>query len=117
MTALITGASGGIGYELAKVFAENGHDLVLVARSQSQLDKVAAELEAVGKIKARVLAKDLSLPNASREVFDETMRDGVQIDLLVNNAGIGTYGQFANIELDADLRLLQLNVVALTAMT
>jgi hypothetical protein len=117
MTALITGASVGIGYELAKVFAENGHDLVLVARDQPRLEQVATELESGGKIKARVLAKDLSHPNASREIFDELMRESVQVDFLLNNAGFGTHGEFSQIELDADLRLLQVNIVALTALT
>jgi short-subunit dehydrogenase len=61
--------------------------------------------------------KDLEIPNSPREIFDELMRDGVQIEVLVNNAGFGTHGEFANIELEADLRLLQVNVVALTALT
>lgn len=117
MTALITGASVGIGYELAKVFAEHGHDLVLVARDRAKLDAVAAECQRLGKIHARVIAKDLSLPEAPREIFDELARDGVTTDVLVNNAGFGTHGRFADIELDADVRLLQVNVVALTALT
>lgn len=117
MTALITGASVGIGHELARVFAENGYDLVLVARNREQLEKVAAECQTLGKIKARVLPKDLSLPDSSREIFDELMRDGVAVDVLVNNAGFGTHGRFAEIELDADARLLQVNIVALTALT
>lgn len=117
MTALITGASVGIGHELARVFAENGCDLVLVARNREQLEKVAAECQTLGKVKARVLPKDLSLPDSSREIFDELMRDGVAVDVLVNNAGFGTHGRFAEIELDADIRLLQVNVVALTALT
>jgi hypothetical protein len=117
MTTLITGASVGIGYELAKVFAERGYDLVLVARDRAKLDTVAEECQSAGKIHARVIAKDLSAPDAPREIFDELARDGVTIDVLVNNAGFGTHGRFADIELDADLRLLQVNVVALTALT
>jgi uncharacterized protein len=117
MTALITGASVGIGYELAKVFAENGYDLVLVSRDRAKLEQVAAECRSLAKIHARVLAKDLSAPEAPREIFDELMRDGVVVDVLVNNAGFGTYGRFADIELDADVRLLQVNIVALTALT
>lgn len=117
MTALITGASVGIGRELARIFAENGHDLVLVARNAEQLQQVAAECESIGKIKARVLPKDLSLANAAREIFDELQRDGISVDVLVNNAGFGNYGPFAQVDLDADLRLIQVNVVALTALT
>lgn len=117
MTALITGASVGIGRELARIFAENGHDLVLVARNIGQLQQVAAECESQGKIRARVLQKDLSQPNAAQEIFDELKRDGVVVDTLVNNAGFGNYGPFAEVDLDADLRLLQVNIVALTALT
>lgn len=117
MTALITGASVGIGRELARIFAENGHDLVLVARNVEQLQQVAAECESLGKIKARVLQKDLSLPNAATQIFDELKRDDVVVDTLVNNAGFGNYGLFAEVDLDADLRLLQVNIVALTALT
>jgi hypothetical protein len=117
MTALITGASVGIGRELARIFAENGHDLVLVARNVEQLQQVAAECESLGKVKARVLQKDLSLPNAATQIFDELKRDGVVVDTLVNNAGFGNYGPFAEVDLDADLRLLQVNIVALTALT
>lgn len=117
MTALITGASSGIGYELAKIFAENGYDLVLTARSQPQLEKLATEIQSTQKVKVRVLVKDLAIASSPREIFDELMRDGTQIEVLVNNAGFGNHGEFANIELDADLRLLQVNVVALTALT
>jgi hypothetical protein len=117
MLALITGASTGIGYELAKVFAENGYDLVLVARNQAQLEKVAAEIESAHQVKARVLAKDLSLPAAPREIFDQLAGENVQVDVLVNNAGFGTYGFFADIDFDADTALLQVNIVALTALT
>jgi hypothetical protein len=117
MTALITGASVGIGYELAKVCAEHDHNVVLVARNQAQLEKVAAEIEAAGKVKARVLVKDLSLPNSSREIFNELMNDSVQIDILINNAGFGNHGKFAETELDVDLQLIQVNIVALTALT
>jgi hypothetical protein len=116
-TALITGASVGIGRELARIFAQNGHDLILVARNVAQLDQVAAECRSLGSITARVLQKDLSVPEAPREIFDELKREELAIDVLVNNAGFGNYGRFEDVELDADLRLLQVNVVALTALT
>lgn len=115
-TALITGASVGIGYELAKVFARRGHDVVLVARNREQLEKVAAECRTLGA-ESRVIAKDLSVPGAAEENFDELSRAGVQVDVLVNNAGFGTHGPFAGIDTDADLGLLQVNIVALTHLT
>ena len=115
-TALITGASVGIGYELAKVFARNGHDLALVARNREQLEKVAAECRTLGA-ESRVIAKDLSVPGAAQEIFDELSQAGVQVDVLVNNAGFGTHGPFAEIDEDADLGLLQVNIVALTHLT
>jgi hypothetical protein len=117
MTALITGASVGIGRELARIFAENGHDLVLVARNLQQLEQVAAECRSLGTINARVLQKDLSNPDAAREIFERLKLDGVVVDVLVNNAGFGNYGRFTDVELDADIRLLQVNIVALTALT
>jgi short-subunit dehydrogenase len=116
-TALITGASVGIGYELAKVFARNGYDLVLVARNREQLEQVAAECRSIEKIEARVLPKDLSVPSAPQEVFDSMKQSGTQIDVLVNNAGFGTHGEFSQIDMVADLGLLQVNIVALTALT
>ena len=116
-TALITGASTGIGYELAKVFAKNGYDLVLVARGEAQLQKVAAECESLGTIAARVLVKDLSLPGAPVEIYEQLRRDNLRVDVLVNNAGFGTYGPFATIDAAANLELLQVNVMALTHLT
>jgi len=115
-TALITGASVGIGYELAKVFARSGYDLVLVARDQEKLKQVALECNGLGA-RSRIVPKDLSVPGAPQEIFDELAKDGVQVDVLVNNAGFGTHGPFAQIDCDADLRLLQVNIVALTHLT
>jgi short-subunit dehydrogenase len=114
-TALITGASVGIGYELAKVFARNNHNLILVSRNQQQLEQVAAECRTLGNIDARVLPKDLAFPTAPQEIFDILRQS--QVDVLVNNAGFGTHGEFAQIDLAADLNLLQVNIVALTALT
>jgi short-subunit dehydrogenase len=116
-TALITGASVGIGYELAKVFARNNHNLILVSRNQQQLDRVASECRSLGKIDVRVLPKDLAVPSAPQEIFDTLKQSGTVVDVLVNNAGFGTHGEFAQIDLTADLNLLQVNIVALTALT
>jgi uncharacterized protein len=117
MTALVTGASGGIGEELARLFAADGHGLVLVARGEEKLRRLAEELESKHNVGARVVASDLSRADAPREIFEELEREGVRVDALVNNAGIGSYGLFAETELGQELELLQINVVALTQLT
>jgi short-subunit dehydrogenase len=117
LTALVTGASGGIGFELARLFAADGHALVLVARSEDKLKALAAELSAKHGVEARVIASDLSRPEAPREIFGRLRADAVEVDALVNNAGFGTYGLFAETDLQKELDLLQVNVVALTHLT
>ncbi|MFL6256266.1 MAG: SDR family NAD(P)-dependent oxidoreductase [Pyrinomonadaceae bacterium] len=117
MTALVTGASGGIGEELARLFAADGHDLVLVARSRDKLARLAAELKEKHAVAARVLAADLARAETPREIFEELSANGVTIDALVNNAGFGTYGLFAETDLKSELELLQVNVVALTHLS
>src|SRR5215218_3749490 len=115
-TALITGASGGIGLELARLFAAGGYDLVLVARSTAKLEELAGELRQHGGT-VRVLAKDLASPESPEEVFRELEAAGVVVDVLVNNAGFATYGPFVEIDLGRELEELQLNVVTLTHLT
>lgn len=117
LTALVTGASGGIGEELARLFAADGHDLVLVARSRDKLARLSAELKERHGIEARVLACDLARRETPREIFAELTADGVTVDALVNNAGVGSYGLFVETDLQAELDLLQVNVVALTHLT
>ena len=117
MTALVTGASGGIGEELARLFAADGHGLVLVARSRDKLSALAEELSDRHNVSARVLPADLARAEAPREIFDELQSDGIIIDALVNNAGIGSYGPFAETDEKTELDLLQINVVALTHLT
>ena len=116
-TALITGASSGIGLELANVFARNGYDLVLVARREDKLLALQSTLEARYGIRAKVLCADLSEPNAPGELFDALQEEKVTIDILVNNAGFATYGEFAQTDLDTELQLLQVNIAALTHLT
>jgi short-subunit dehydrogenase len=116
-TALVTGASGGIGKELARLFAADGYGLVLVARSRDKLARLSAELDAKAGTPTRVLPADLARPEAPQEIFDALQREGVELDALVNNAGVGSYGLFAETELRAELDLLQINVVALTHLT
>ncbi|HEX8355715.1 MAG TPA: SDR family oxidoreductase [Pyrinomonadaceae bacterium] len=117
MTALVTGASGGIGEELARLFAADAHDLVLVARSRDRLASLAEELRAKHGVSARVLAADLSRPESPREIFEELRGAGVSVDALVNNAGFGSYGLFAETDLKHEVDLLQVNVSALTHLT
>jgi short-subunit dehydrogenase len=113
--ALITGASSGIGYELAKLFAADHFNLVLLARNQARLDKVADELRARHSIQAKVLSKDLGSPNAAREIFDALR--GTPISILVNNAGYGIHGLFAENDLDAQTDLMQVNMTSLMQLT
>ncbi|MDP8982928.1 MAG: SDR family oxidoreductase [Acidobacteriota bacterium] len=107
--ALITGASGGIGLELARVFAREGYALVLVARSEKRLQELAAEL----KTETVVIANDLTRPGAAQEVFEQVR----QVDVLVNNAGFGSSGKFVEAPLDEQLGMMQLNMTALVALT
>lgn len=115
--ALVTGASMGIGLELARLFAADGHDLVLTARSRDKLARLADELGAKHNVRARVVASDLARPEAPREIFEELRGDGVEVDALVNNAGFGSYGLFAETDERAEMDLLQVNVAALTHLT
>ncbi len=116
-TALITGASSGIGYELARIFAEHGYDLVLVSRNESALHIYAAELSKHHGISAKVIGKDLSLSSAPFEISDQLKRENIFVDILVNNAGAGIYGPFLKTDLSLEIRILELNIVALTALT
>ncbi len=116
-TALITGASGGIGYELALLFAQNGFDCILVARRQDKLKELATRLESEYRVKTLVIARDLSRPSAVDEVFEEVTAAGMAVDLLVNNAGFPVFGLFSETDLQAELEMLQVNVIALTALT
>lgn len=116
-TALVTGASGGIGWELARAFAAGGYDLVLVARSAGKLEQLAGELRDRHGVAVRVLAKDLTAPGAPDEIFQELEGAVVAVDALVNNAGFATFGPFAGTDLASELEEIQLNVVTLTHLT
>ena len=116
-TVLITGASGGIGYELALLFARDGFDCILVARSQDKLKELAERLESEHRVKTLVLAKDLSKPSAVDEIYEEVTAASMQVDVLVNNAGFPVFGLFNETDLQAELEMLQVNVIALTALT
>ncbi|MEB3179101.1 MAG: SDR family oxidoreductase [Nostocaceae cyanobacterium] len=116
-TALITGASGGIGYEFVKLFAQDGYNLVLVARSQNKLEGIAEDFQNKYGITVKVIAKDLSLPAAPQEIYHELQQAGIKIDVLVNNAGFANYGLFHEIDMDKELQLLQVNIVCLTHLS
>ena len=113
--ALVTGASEGIGRELADVFASNGFDLVLIARNQQRLEATSAELASRHKIHVKVLPRDLSQPAAAASIF-ESLRD-IPVSVLVNNAGFGSYGPFAEGDLELQTGMIQVNVVALVQLT
>jgi short-subunit dehydrogenase len=115
--ALITGASSGIGRELAHIHAATGGDLVLVARSTQKLNELKIELESKYKIIAAVITKDLTAPNAARELYDEVKSLHIEVDYLINNAGFGGIGKFLERKLEEDVSMIQLNVVALTQLT
>jgi short-subunit dehydrogenase len=116
-TALVTGASGGIGYELALLFARDGFDCILVARGHDKLNALAARLESEFRVKTMVLAKDLSNPSAVDEIYEEISAASMPVDVLVNNAGFPVFGLFSETDLDTELEMLQVNVVALTQLT
>ncbi|MDF1549300.1 MAG: SDR family oxidoreductase [Bacteroidales bacterium] len=116
-TILITGASSGIGKELANIHAEKGGDLVIVARSKDKLEALKTEIEAKFRVKVLVIVKDLTLPEAPKEIYDEVKSAGIEIDYLVNNAGFGGRGKFHERSWEDDLAMINLNIVALTALT
>ena len=113
-TALITGASSGIGLALARVFAADGIDVILSARSEDKLHALAKEVREKYRVKARVIAADLSLPGEAQKIYDRVVE---QVDYLVNNAGFGVYGGFAETDWMAEAAMLQVNIVALTQLT
>ncbi|MBI4548253.1 MAG: SDR family oxidoreductase [Ignavibacteriae bacterium] len=116
-TALITGASSGIGSELAHVFAEHGYNLVLVARRESKLQQLASDLQSKHRTTSWIFPIDLFNPNSPDELHKKITVNGLTVDVLVNNAGIGTYGKFTETDLECELQLMQLNIVTLTHLT
>lgn len=116
-TALITGASSGIGETFARELAANQTDVVLVARSPAKLERLATELQTDYQIKAEVIVQDLTEPEAGKILFDAVTAKGLTIDWLINNAGFGDYGQFSDRPLDKQLAMIQLNITVLTELT
>lgn len=114
--ALITGATSGIGYELAKLFAKDKYNLVIVARDSSALERTAAELQS-GGIQVHTIAKDLFLRESAQEIYNEVRSKGVHIDVLVNDAGQGHYGKFEDTDLDKEIDIIQLNIISCITLT
>ncbi len=117
LTALITGASGGIGYELAKLFAKDHYHLVLVARSSDKLNQVASQLRQQFGLNVEAMALDLAQDQSVKMLFEHLKGEKLEVDVLVNNAGFGVFGEFAEMPEEEVLGQVQLNVVALTHLT
>ena len=116
-TVLVTGASSGIGLELAKCFAADGCALVLVARNTFALQSLADELRRIHRAETRVLTVDLAVPETPQRIFSELQSAATTVDVLVNNAGFGAHGEFATLPLERQLEMIQVNVTALTRLT
>jgi short-subunit dehydrogenase len=115
--ALVTGASSGIGLELARVLARAGHDLVLAARNASALDAIARDLAPTYHVSVHSVAVDLAHADGVAQLMDDIARAGLEADVLVNNAGFGGFGDFARTSLHDELRMIDLNIRALVALT
>ena len=115
--ALITGASSGFGRELARLFAGDGHDVVLVARRRDRLEELARELETKHRVEAHVIPLDLARAGAVDELVGELERRGLEVEFLVNNAGFGTSGAFQQLDAARELEMIQLNVSTLVGLT
>lgn len=114
---LITGASSGIGFELAHVFAKNNHNLVLVARSEEKLKVLKSEIEKSSAVVAEVIAIDLSKQNSAEELFNAVRKKNINIDVLVNNAGFGDHGLFLTADKNKIEEMILLNILTLTKLT
>lgn len=116
-TVLITGGSIGIGYEMARLYAQEDHNLVLVARNQVSLKKAKQTLEKDYQVNVTIFSEDLSISGAGKKIFDKIKKKKIEIDVLVNNAGFGVNGSFAESDLNKQLKMLDLNIRTLTELT
>ena len=116
-TALITGATSGIGYELAYIHANQGGNVVLVARSKDKLEQIKKDLENKYKIDVYIIEKDLSLKDSAKNVYDELIKNNITVDYLINNAGFGDYGFFNESDWGKLDQMINLNITALTQLT
>ena len=116
-TVLITGATSGIGWELSKLFAQNGYTLVLVGRDQKKLEGCKKELEQEFNASVFCLVFDLTNPKAAEQIYKEVTQTGLTVNVLVNNAGFGAFGKFWELDAKTQLDLVQVNVIAVTHLT
>jgi short-subunit dehydrogenase len=116
-TALITGATDGIGLELARCCAKDGYNVILVARNQNDLERTAQELTALFGIKAYGIATDLMEPDSAFKLYEEIKIEGIQVDVLINDAGQGVYGAFTGTDVYREIDIVQLNITSLTILT
>src|SRR5438552_508374 len=116
-TALITGASSGLGEQFAHLFAKDGHDVVLVARGKPRLEEIAKKLVDAHKINAHIISADLSEAASAQQVYDECKSRSLSIDHLVNNAGFGSNGAFLDLDIEKEIDMVEVNIEALMRMT
>ena len=116
-TALVTGGSSGIGRELARQFAADGYDLVVVARRMDALEELVQELRRVHRVQARAISVDLADRTAARRIYEDLQQRNTVIDVVVNNAGFGSRGALAELSLERQLEMIQVNVTVLTELT
>lgn len=112
-TALITGASGGLGLSFVNLFANDGYDVILVARNEARLEEIKKEIQEKYNVKAHVIAVDLCSEDGAKKVYDTTKKVGLKIDVLVNNAGFGDFGEFYKSDVSKQTRMINLNCTAL----
>ena len=114
---LITGATSGIGLELAKLFAKDGHNLVIVARSENELRETSTDLQQQFGVQVVPISRDLMEPNAAFELYEDVNSQGLAVDILVNNAGQGQYGEFVETDLNREIDIIQLNITSVVVLT
>ena len=115
--ALVTGASSGIGYELAKLFAADGYNIIAVSRTESDLQRVATEISGSYGVKVEVMPKDLFGEKAATELYEEVKSRGYEVEVLVNDAGQGVFGLFHETDIEEQMKIIHLNIVSLTRLT
>jgi short-subunit dehydrogenase len=115
--ALITGATSGIGNGFAHVLAREGFNLVIAARNETRLEEVRNELEDKYSIEVKIIPRDLANPEAPSEIFESLKQEGIILDVLVNNAGFNVYGKFEETDLEEEIKMIRLHVVAVTQLT
>ena len=117
-TVLITGASSGIGYEFAKIYAKKGYNLVITARRKNNLDRIKQELESFDTlICVDIIVLDLSKQNSAKELYEVVKQRGILIDILINNAGFGVYGNFIETDIEKEIDMIELNIKSLVVLT